>query len=123
MCFTVQTYNRPSSTSNFQCNDSKTIDIRFFASPARYHVLKSHVANSSTHNLANPKSPSLALKLESSITLLDFISLCSTHRSHSSCRYCKAEAKPRAILYLRVQANKLASGKRWESKLPFGMYS
>ncbi|KAK6916222.1 hypothetical protein RJ641_019086 [Dillenia turbinata] len=96
MCFTIQTYNRPSSTSNFQCNDSKTIDIRFFASLARYHVLKSHVAHSSTHN---------------------------THCSHSSCRYCKAEAKPRAILCLRVQANKLASGKRWESKLPFGIYS
>ncbi|KAK6923248.1 hypothetical protein RJ641_011552 [Dillenia turbinata] len=35
---------------------------------------------------------------ESNITLLDLMSLWATHCSHSSCKYSKSEAKPRAIL-------------------------
>nr|GLL39315.1 hypothetical protein Ahy_A03g011804 [Ipomoea trifida] len=40
--------------------------------------------NSWSMSLARPKSPSLTLKLESSIMLLDLMSLCTTHCSHSS---------------------------------------
>ncbi|CBI35560.3 unnamed protein product, partial [Vitis vinifera] len=57
--------------------------------------------------LASPKSPSLALKSESNIISLDLISLCTTHCSHSSCRYTSKEAKPKAIPYLIAHVNKV----------------
>ncbi|RYR65877.1 hypothetical protein Ahy_A03g011804 [Arachis hypogaea] len=63
-------------------------------------------------SLASPKSPSLALNSESSMMLLDLMSLCTTHCSHSSCKYSSAAAKPRAMLYLTVHPSRFCFLKR-----------
>ena len=49
-------------------------------------------------SLARPKLPSLALKFESNMILLVFISMCTTYFSHSSCKYSIVEANPQTIL-------------------------
>ncbi|PIN10472.1 hypothetical protein CDL12_16940 [Handroanthus impetiginosus] len=66
------------------------IDGLVFRSSAKYpKVLARPIIcgpNSWYMSRARPKSPRLALKLKSSITLLDLMSLCTTHCSYSLCR-------------------------------------
>jgi len=78
-------------------DDAEAVDVGLGAGPASHPALRVHVPQRAGEHRGvgapgvvdepgEPKSPSLAVKEASSITLLGLMSLCMTHCSHSWCR-------------------------------------